>query len=133
LLRAVLFAELDPALALAPIHAGAGVPAAGALPLPLARVDAGAVDHVPAGLLIRARQHGTAEDQRRRRTRDEDPLGRSHSPSFIDARSLARRFDAAPAANDSTASAASYSTGLPHGQPPTLVVTPCFRRRAHPG
>src|SRR5205823_5227925 len=81
LLRAVVLAELDPALALAGIHAGARVAGAGALALPLARVDTGAVDHVAAGLLIGARQHGSAEHQRRRRARDEDSLRRSHSPS----------------------------------------------------
>src|SRR5690242_10322744 len=60
LLGAVFLARLDPALALAAVLPGAAVACSRTGALALARVDAGAVDRVPAGLLIRAGQHGAA-------------------------------------------------------------------------
>src|SRR5690348_11053515 len=82
LLGAVVLAELHPALALAAVLPGASVAGAGAFALPLARVHAGAVHHVAAGLLVRAREHGAAEDQARGRARDQHPFGLAHSSSF---------------------------------------------------
>src|SRR5581483_869126 len=74
LLRALVLAHLDPALALARVHAGARVARPGARPLPLARVDAGAFDLVVPGLVRRARDDRAAQEEPRRRRRDQHPL-----------------------------------------------------------
>src|SRR5206468_5141442 len=82
LLRALGLGRLDPALALAGVLAAAAVARTRAFALTLARVDAGAVDHVAARLaLVGARENGAPEDETGRRARNQHSL-RSHSSSL---------------------------------------------------
>src|SRR5215472_8643063 len=74
LLLAVGLARLDPALALAAVLARTAVAGAGAGPLALARVDAGALHHVGSGLVGRAGDRRAAQDEGGRRRGDHHSL-----------------------------------------------------------
>src|SRR5205823_2997783 len=95
LLLALGLARLDPALALAGVLPGARVGRAGACGLAFARVDARAVNGVPACLLGGAGDDGAAQEQPRRGARDQHSPARSvhaHPPSsLVDSDALASR------------------------------------------
>src|ERR1051325_3832852 len=83
LLHALVLARVDDALALAGVLPGAAVACTGARALPLAGVDAGAVHRVARLLPRRARHDGAAQDEGRRRARDQHSLGPSHLSSLV--------------------------------------------------
>src|SRR5439155_1518495 len=93
LLLALGLGRLDPRLALARVLTLARVRRARARPLPLARVDAHAVDGIAAGLLGGDGDDGAAQEQSRRRARDQHSPARSvhaHPPwSWMDQAALA--------------------------------------------
>src|SRR5262245_18038119 len=83
LLHAIVLTRVDDALALAGILPGAAVARAGTRALPFARVDAG-TGHRIAGLISRRTRHdGAAQDETRRRARDQHSRGPSHSSSSL--------------------------------------------------